>query len=145
MTDEEKLSICKLEASIIQKRYRFLKPEYDELVNIGFINIATDDKEEAKKQAYLWMLNYVTHPFDPLDRRTNSDNEQRPDVDQLLRLTRLIATLPSKDIDLLRKIFWFGLTQKECACAYKVTQQSVSLRLNRILAALREQLQKGEK
>lgn len=148
MTSDEKIQVCHREARMIMARYKYARNlVFDELVNIGFVNLTATDRDSARRQAYLYMLNFVTKGG---GRRASSGGyDLKPDLrvvhipevqdtGLLIDLADAIEKLGDTDKMILKERFWDGRTYAEIAQKIGAKHPFTCLRaIEQILSKLR--------
>jgi len=134
MNDSIKLEICNRQARVILRRYPIARRHtcIDELINIGFLGITSDNENYAAMQAYLWMLNFVTKKSRLRLPSPNYFFHQQVKsigtVDDLIDLADALRNLSDIERKVIYLRFWEGCTYKEIATQIGKSAPSAALK-----------------
>jgi len=138
LDNSAKLKMCETCARSLISKYRNPRIEHDELVNIGFAGIASNERSLAFSQAYLHMLNFINRKLPqckPDVRFRYYRNE--PELWQLIDLKDAVAKLTPSERQLIKEYFYDGLTYEQMAILHnKKCRGSIGWSINRILRKL---------
>jgi DNA-directed RNA polymerase specialized sigma subunit len=141
MDDKLKISICETAASMINARFLFLHLEQDELTNEAFVHLDKENEDEARKQAYLYLLRYATkhRQWTRPDERCRACKSSI-DTELEIDLINAINAMDELSKNIIYLIFYASLSKDIVARILNCQIQTLNRRLSTIKNHLYDEL-----